>query len=316
MRIAVLDDWAGVARDHADWDALGEVTIFTDPIPAGDLAATLAPFEAVCVMRERTALTAGLIAALPRLRLIVTTGPRNAAIDVAAAKARGITVSTTRSRKTTTSELTLAMILHQMRGLGREAARFSAGGFQGAPGRDMADLRVGLIGLGTVGTQVATLARAFGAQVAAWSPNLTAARAAAGGVEFVPSLTDLAARSDVLSIHMVMSDRVAGLVSAEALAALPPGALVVNTSRAGLLDRAALFAWLERDRSAMAAIDVFEVEPPPADDPWRAAATRFGHRLLLTPHLGYATRATWDLFYAETAEAVAAFAAGDPIRTL
>lgn len=316
MRIAVLDDWAGVARDMADWDALAEVEIFTDPIPAADLARRLAPFEAVCLMRERTPFPATLIDALPKLRLIVTTGARNLSIDVEAARARGIVVSGTRSRKTSTSELTLALILHQSRRIGEESVRLVAGGFQGPPGRDLADLRVGLVGLGNVGSQVARLTGAFGSEVAAWSPHLTEARAAEGGAAFAPDLTALAARSDVLSLHMVLSKTTRGLVGARTFSALPPGALMVNTSRAGLLDRTALFDWLDRDSAARAAIDVFEDEPLPTDDPWREAQRRFGPRLLLTPHLGYVTEATWQLFYAETAEAVAAFRTGRPVRTL
>lgn len=316
MRIAVLDDWAGVARGMAAWETLGDVTIFTDPVPRDRLAETLAPFEAICLMRERTPFPREVIEALPRLRLLVTTGPRNAAIDLDAAKARGIVVSGTQSRKTSTSELTLALILHQLRGIGSEAARLAGGGFQGPPGRDLAALRVGIVGLGNIGRQVATLANAFGSEVAAWSPNLTEARAADAGVAAAPSLAALAARSDVLTIHMVLSETSRGLVGAEALARLPAGALVVNTSRAGLLEREGLFDWLDRDPEARAAIDVFETEPLPPADPWRGAAARFGDRLLLTPHLGYVTRATWQLFYEQTVEAVAAYQAGTPIRTL
>ena len=317
MRIAVLDDWAGVARDFAPWDALeAELRFFETPIPEAALADTLAPFDVICVMRERTPLPAALIESLPALKLIVTTGARNLAIDVAAAKARGVTVCGTQSRKTTTSELTLAMILHQGRRIGEESARLAGGGFQGAPGRDLADLAVGLVGLGNVGGQVAALCRAFGSTVRAWSPNLTDERAAEHGVERAVSLASLAERSDVLTIHMVLSARSEGLVGAAALAALPAEAVVVNTSRAGLLDRGALFDWMARDASARAAIDVFEAEPLPDDDPWRAAKTRFGERLLLTPHMGYVTRATWALFHEQTVEAIAAFAAGSPIREL
>ncbi len=317
MRIAVLDDWAGVARDCAPWDTLdAELRFFDAPIPPEALVDTLVPFDVVCLMRERTPFPAALIEALPALKLIVTSGPRNLSIDVAAAKACGVTVCGTQSRKTTTSELTLAMILHQARRIGDESARLAAGGFQGAPGRDLADLEVGLVGLGNIGVQVAALCRAFGSTVRAWSPNLTDDRAAEHGIERAPSLSALAGRSDVLSIHMVLSQRSAGLVGAEALAALPAGALVVNTSRAGLLDRAALFDWMERDDSARAAIDVFEAEPLPADDPWREAKARFGERLLLTPHLGYVTRATWRVFHEQSVGAIAAFAAGAPIREL
>ncbi|SNR67952.1 D-2-hydroxyacid dehydrogenase family protein [Puniceibacterium sediminis] len=317
MRIAVLDDWAGVAEKTADWAQLdGNVTFFKDPIKADRLVETLKPFQVVCVMRERTPFPAALIEALPNLKLIVTTGPRNASIDLAAAQARGVLVSATQSRKTTTSELTLAMMLHQTRRIGAETAQLSAGGFQGVPGRDLADLRIGLVGLGNVGRQVATLSHAFCAEVAAWSPNLTEGRAAEAGVSFAPTLEALAAQVDVLSIHMVLSERSSGIVDASALQALPKGALVINTSRAGLLDRDALFAWMDRDPSALAAIDVFEVEPLPPNDPWRQSKTRFGDRLMLTPHLGYVTQATWRVFYEQTVEAVAAFQKGCPIRTL
>ena len=317
MKIAVLDDWAGVARDYADWDSLGYVNVFTDPLAEGDLPDLLAPYEVICLMRERTPFPAKLIAALPNLRLLVTTGPRNASIDMDAAQAHGVTVCATESRKTSTAELTLTMVLHQMRGIGRETARLQGGGFQGAPGRDMTDLRIGLVGIGNIGKQVAALSRAFGiAQISAWSPNLTQQRADEAGVTFAPTVEELAATSDVLSIHMVMSHKVAGLVGASALASLPPSALVVNTSRAGLLDRDALFAWLAKDETAMAAIDVFEAEPLAAGDPWRAASKQFGDRLLLTPHLGYVTQATWRVFYTQTVDAVAAYQAGEPIRVL
>lgn len=317
MRIAVLDDWAGCAATMADWQSLGaDITFFREPIPEVLRAATLAPFQVLCVMRERTPLPGALLEQLPALRLIVTTGPRNLSIDLAAATALGITVCGTRSRKTSTAELTLTLMLAQSRGLPANTAALRAGGFQVAIGRDMADLRVGLVGLGQIGQQVAVLARAFGAQVTAWSPNLTPERAAEAGVRFAPDIAALAADSDVMSVHMVLSERTEGLVSAHALAALPPDALVVNTSRAGLLDRDALFDWLARNPAAQAAIDVFEREPPPPDDPWRAAAARFGDRLLLTPHLGYVSAATWRLFYSETVEAVAAWIAGHPVRVL
>ncbi|QFU08054.1 Glycerate dehydrogenase [Rhodobacteraceae bacterium THAF1] len=316
MKVAVLDDWSGTARQMADWSNAGDVTFFGEPIPAVALPQKLAPFDAICLMRERTAVTADLIAALPNLKLIVTTGPRNASIDIKAAQARGITVCGTQSRKTTTSELTLGMILTQCRGLVAESARIEAGGFQGPPGRDLADLRVGLVGLGNVGQQVATLAKAFGSTVSAWSPNLTQDRAAAAGVGYAQALTELAAQSDVLSIHMVMAEATRDLIGRAALAALPRGAIVVNTSRAGLLDRAALFDWLADDPTAQAAIDVFEAEPLAPDDPWRKARTRFGTRLLLTPHLGYATEATWRLFYTQTVEAIGAYRAGSPIRVI
>ncbi len=318
MKIAILDDWSDTALGMADWDSLGaDITVFTAPF--ADQAAVIAalqPFDVVCLMRERTAFPADVIAALPALRLIVTTGPRNLSIDMTAARARGVTVCGTRGRKTTTSELTLALMLAQSRCVIDEAARLAAGGFQGAPGRDLAGLRLGIVGLGSIGLQMAAIVRLLGMEVAAWSPNLTPDRCAAAGVTLAPSLTALAAGSDVMTLHMVLSDRTRGLISADAFAALPAGALFLNTSRAGLLDRDALFAWLRHDPTARAGIDVFEAEPLPADDPWRAALQEFGPRLLLTPHLGYVTDATWRLFYQDTVDAIAGFAAGTPIRLL
>lgn len=317
MKIAVLDDWAGTAADMADWGQLrAEVQFFRDPVPTGQLAAVLRPFDVVCVMRERTPLPGDLLSKLPNLRLIVTSGARNLSIDLAAAAARDIVVSGTRSRKTTTAELTLALILAQGRALAANGAALGQGGFQAVIGRDLADLRVGLVGLGQVGGQVARLLLAFGARVSGWSPNLTDTRAAELGVTRAPDLMALAAMSDVISLHLVLSDRTRGIIDARVLEALPKDALLVNTARAGLLDRDALFGWLDRNPKGQAAIDVFETEPLTADDPWRQAAARFGPRLLLTPHLGYATAATWRLFHAEMVEAIAAWAAGAPIRQL
>lgn len=316
MKIAVLDDWSGVAGEMADWRRLNaEITIFQAPLGA-DLVERLQPFEVICLMRERTPIPAEVINALPNLRLIVTTGPRNLSIDVAAARARGITVSGTRSRKTTTSELTLTLMLALSRRLLPEARGLAQGGWQGAPGRDLAGLRLGLVGLGNIGGQMAVLGRALGMEVSAWSPNLTPERAAPHGVTAAAGLIDLAAQSDVLSVHMVLSERSCGLIGHDAFAALPEGAIFLNTSRAGLIDRDALFAGLRAGRPAQAGIDVFEQEPLSVEDPWRLAAQEFGDRLLLTPHLGYVTATTWRLFYQDTVEAIAAFQSGAPIRTL
>ena len=316
MKIAVLDDWSGVAPKMADWDRLNaEITVFRAPL-GRDLVDRLAPFDVVCLMRERTPFPAAVIEALPNLKLIVTTGPRNLSIDTEAARARGIAVSGTRSRKTTTSELTLTLMLALSRRLLPEARGLAGGGWQGQPGRDLAGLRLGLVGLGNIGGQMAVLGRALGMEVAAWSPNLTPDRAEPHGVRAAESLEDLAAASDVMSVHMVLSDRSRGLVGQAAFEALPEGAIFLNTSRAGLVDRDALFAGLRAGRPAMAGIDVFETEPLPADAPWRRAGEEFGDRLLLTPHLGYVTETTWRLFYEDTVAAIEAFQAGTPIRTL
>ncbi|SDE76616.1 D-2-hydroxyacid dehydrogenase family protein [Ruegeria marina] len=316
MKIAVLDDWAGVAETMADWSRLkAEVTFFDQPL--GDaLVEAMQPFDVICLMRERTPFPRKVIEALPALRLIVTTGPRNLSIDVEAARARGIPVSGTRSRKTTTSELTLAMMLALSRRLIPEVGRLKGGGFQGQPGRDLAGLRLGLVGLGTIGAQMAEIGALLGMEVSAWSPNLTAERTEVLGVERAGSLVELAERSDVLSVHMVLSERSQGVVGAAAFEALPEGAIFLNTSRAGLVHREALFEGLRQRRPALAGIDVFETEPLPTSDAWRAALTEFGDRLLLTPHLGYVTEKTWQLFYQDTVEAIEAFVAGQPIRRL
>ena len=317
MKIAILDDYAGVALDYGDWSGLGDVTVFSDTLAPGPaLIERLAPFEVLCVMRERTPLPASVIRALPRLRLIVTSGPKNASIDLDAARDCGMTVCGTASRKTTTSELTLLMMLALNRRLIPEVAALRRGGWQAGLGRDMAGLRLGLVGLGTIGAQMASLGRALGMEVAAWSANLTDARAAEAGAIRAESLTALMAQSDVVSVHLVHSARTHHLIGAEGFAAMKPGAVFLNTSRAGIVDTAALIAGLHAGRPAMAGIDVFDREPLPADDPLHDAALQDQGRLLLTPHLGYTTEATFRLFYRETADAVRAFAAGSPVRVL
>jgi phosphoglycerate dehydrogenase-like enzyme len=318
MKIAVLDDYAGVALEMADWGALGaRVTVFRDTITdPRDLAARLRPFDVICLMRERTPVGAELIAALPDLKLIVTTGPRNASIDVAAARARGIVVSGTESRATQTAELAMLMILALNRRLVPEVSSLNAGGWQGGLGRDLAGLTLGLIGLGRLGGQMAALGRAFGMKIVAWSQNLTEARCAELGVERADSLPALMARSDVASVHLVLSERSEGLIGAEALAASKPGLVLVNTSRGPIVDTGALLAGLRAGRPAMAGIDVFDEEPLPADHPLRDAGLIAEGRLLLTPHLGYVTEATFRLFYTQTVEAIRAFAEHAPIRQL
>ena len=318
MRIAILDDWSESALSMANWDGLGaEITVFSEPFSSeAEAAAKLRGFDVLCLMRERTPFPASLIQALPNLRLIVTTGNRNLAIDINAARAQGVEVCGTRGRKTTTSELTLALLLNLSRRIIPEANRLNSGGFQGVPGRDLAGLRLGIVGLGSIGGQVAAMGKLLGMEVAAWSPNLNDDRCAEHGVTRAPSLKALAEGADVLTLHMVLSDRSRDLVTADVFAALPPGAIFLNTSRAGLMSREGLLAWLAQDPTAMAGIDVFETEPLPADDPWRKARATFGDRLLLTPHLGYVTDATWRLFYTDTVEAITAFRAAAPIRLL
>ncbi|MGB3281181.1 MAG: NAD(P)-dependent oxidoreductase, partial [Pseudorhodobacter sp.] len=264
----------------------------------------------------RTPLPAAILRALPNLRLVVTTGPRNASIDIAAARDCGITVCSTESSKTTTSELAVLMMLALNRRLIPEAAGLNAGGWQTGLGRDLAGLRLGLVGLGTIGAQMAGFGRAFGMEVSAWSSNLSQSRCDDLGVARAASLHRLMEVSDVVSVHLVLSDRTRGLMDAAAFAAMKPGAVFLNTSRAPIHDSAALLAGLRRGHPAMAGIDVFDTEPLPADDPLRDAELIDSGRLLLTPHLGYATEATFRLFYSQTVEAVRAFQSGAPIRVL
>lgn len=317
MKIAILDDYANQALSLADWTGLDDITVFQDTLtdPAA-LAARLFPFETLCVMRERTPLPASLLHALPNLRLVVTTGPRNASIDLAAAKNLGITVCSTESRKTTTSELAALMMLALNRRLIPEMTGLNEGGWQTGLGRDLAGLRLGLIGLGNIGAQMAAIGRAFGMQISAWSSNLSQSRCDDLGVARAGSLHALMEVSDVVSVHLVLSDRTRGLIDAAAFTAMKPGAVFLNTSRAQIHDSAALLAGLRRGHPAMAGIDVFDSEPLPADDPLRDAELTGSGRLLLTPHLGYTTEATFRLFYSQTAEAVRAFQSGMPIRVL
>ncbi|SHF24190.1 Phosphoglycerate dehydrogenase [Loktanella atrilutea] len=316
MKIAILDDYARAALRLADWDGLGAVTVFDDTVTGDALRARLQPFEVLCLMRERTPLDAALIAALPNLRLVVTTGPRNASIDLEAARAAGVTVCGTESRKTTTSELATLMMLALNRRLLPEVAALHGTGWQVGLGRDVAGLTLGLIGLGNIGAQMVTIGKALGMGVVAWSPNLTDARCAALGVGRMETLPALMARADVVSVHMVLSDHTRGLVGQAAFDAARQGQVFINTSRGPLVDTGALLDGLRAGRPAMAGLDVFDTEPLPQDDPLRDADLIASGRLLLTPHLGYTTEATFRLFYTQTVEAIRAFQAGTPIREL
>lgn len=317
MRIAILDDYQGVALSLADWQRLGaQVTVFRDPVSGAALVERLQPFEVICAMRERTPLPAAVIDALPNLRLIVTTGMRNASIDTAAAAARGVTVCGTASRATATAHLTMTLILAAMRGLIPEARSMRDGGWQAGLGRDLAGLTLGLVGLGNQGAAVAKLGQAFGMQVTAWSQNLTEARCAEVGVAKADSLAALLGTADVVSIHLVLSDRSRGLIGAAQMALMKPDALLVNTSRGPILDEAAVIPALRAGHPGMVALDVYGDEPMPATHPLRDTALIDSGRLLLTPHIGYAARQTLETMYAQTVECIAAWQAGSPVRVI
>lgn len=313
MRIAVLDDYQDVARNYADWDSLGaEVEIFTEPI-SGDaeaLAEALAGFDVVVAMRERTRFPAEVLAKLTDLRLLVSTGKRNAAIDVAAANAHGITVCGTGYVSYPTVEHTWALILAAARNVPAEEQRMRTGGWQRTVGTALYGKTLGLLGLGRLGGQVAAVGHAFGMRTIAWSQNLTQPRADEHGVRAV-SKDELFRESDVLSVHLVLSDRTRALVGAAELGSMKPTALLVNTSRGPIVDEDALLDALRERRIGCAAIDVYDTEPLPADHPLREQPNT-----VLTPHLGYVTDDTYEVFYGDAVEDIAAFTGGAPIRVM
>lgn len=249
LKIAVLDDYADVARSYADWPEGDSVTVFHDTLddPAA-LIARLAPFDVICVMRERTPLPAAVINALPDLRLIVTTGARNLSIDVAAAEARGITVCGTQSRGTTTAECVMALMLALTRRIVPEANSAAAGGWQTGMGRDLAGLTLGIAGYGRIGRMVATLARPFGVEVLAWSRSLTPEQAAAEGVGHAEDLDALLAGSDILSVHLILAEATRWLFGAREFALMRPDALFLNTSRGPIVQVAPLLDALREGR--------------------------------------------------------------------
>ncbi len=314
VRIAVLDDYQGVSAHYADWSSLpepAEVAVFQDHLDDEDAVADrLEPFEVLVAMRERTPFPRGLLDRLPNLRLLVTTGAKNASVDVAAAVERGVVVCGTGAHPSGTSELTWALILAVARHLPEEVGNVRGGGWQTTVGTDLAGKRLGVIGLGRLGTRVARVGQALEMDVVAWSQNLTDERAAEAGVRRVEE-DELLATSDVVTVHLQLSDRTRGLIGAPELALMKSSALLVNTSRAGIVDRAALVTALREGRIAGAGLDVFDVEPLPADDELRTLPT-----VLATPHLGYVTRRNYTGFFTEAVEDIAAFLAGDPVRRL
>jgi phosphoglycerate dehydrogenase-like enzyme len=314
FRVAILDDYQQVAGRMVDWAAAlpdAEVTSFADhQHREDDVAARLADFDAVVAMRERTPFRRSLLARLPRLRLLVTTGMRNAAIDLTAAAELGITVCGTAGSGSSTVELTWALILSLVRHVPAEDGSIRGGGWQRTVGTDLAGATLGVLGLGNLGGRVAAIGLAFGMEVIAWSQNLNAEAAAGLGARRVER-EELFRRSDVLTIHLVLSDRTRGLVGAPELALMKPTAYLVNTSRGPIVDEAALAEHLRAGRIAGAALDVYSVEPLPAGDPLRTLPDT-----VLTPHLGYVSERAYRTMYGDAAEDVAAFLAGRPVRVL
>lgn len=311
MRVVVLDDYQGVAASYADWASLdADVEFCSEPLAGAALTETLAGAEVVVAMRERTPFPSDVLERLPDLRLLVTTGMANASIDLEAARARGIVVCGTESPASATPELAWGLILSVLRSIPVEDANMRAGGWQTTVGGDLDGRRLGIVGLGRLGSRMAAIGRAFGMDVVAWSTNLDAARAAEAGATAVPK-EELFATSDVVTIHYKFSARSRGLIGAAELAAMKPSAILVNTSRGPIVDAAALLSALREGRIRGAGIDVYDDEPLAADHPLRSAP-----RTVLTPHLGYVTEGTYRVFYPQAVEDIAAWRAGAPIRVL
>ena len=304
-KIAVLDDYQGVALKMADWStvlARADVDVFSDHLDGADaVVERLLPYDVVCVMRERTPLRAETIERLPNLKLIASTGPRNASIDLKAAAARAIAVAHTGYFGSPTLELTWALILASARHIVAEAAAVRSGGWQHSIGDDLAGKTLGIIGLGNLGSQVAKIGLAFGMRVLAWSQNLTAEKAGAVGAALV-SKEELLRQADIVSVHLVLSDRTRALIGERELALMKPSARLVNTSRGPIVVEAALVAALKAGQIAGAAIDVYDVEPLPLDHPYRKI-----DNLLATPHIGYVSRSLYERFYGDTVSNILAW---------
>ena len=313
MKIALLDDWQENAHEFADWARVREghqLDIYHDTIEGDLLIQRLQDYDVLCLMRERTLFSAEVINALPNLKAIITSGMRNAAIDLDACKAREIIVSGTASPGHATAELAMTLIGAMARQIIPSANSMTQGGWQIGTGRDLRGATLGILGLGRLGGQVAALGKAFGMEVQAWSQNLTPERAAEQGVTYKDKEAFFAT-SDFISIHLKLSSRVTGLVGAEELAWMKPDACIVNTSRAPIIDETALIQALNTGKLGGAALDVYHHEPLPKDD-----ALRTTPNLILTPHIGYVTQETMRIFYAETLESLEAYLTGVPIRLL
>jgi len=298
IRIAILDDYQNVALEMADWSPLAgraEITVFNDHLSESDkVVERLRPFDVVCVMRERTPLPRSVIERLPNLKFIASTGPRNAAIDGEAATERGIVVAHTGYNPRSTIEMTWALILASARQVALENANVRVGGWQHTVGDSLHGKMLGVLGLGNIGSEVARIGIAFGMEVIAWSQNLTAEKAQASGARLVPK-EELFRSADILTIHLILSQRTRGLVGAAELQLMKPSARLINTSRGPIVDEPTLIEVLRQHRIAGAALDVFEIEPLAAEHPFRSL-----DNVLSTPHIGYVVKDLYTTFYDDT----------------
>jgi len=315
LRCAILDDYFNLALKVADWSKIEDrvdVTVFNQPFASQEEAASaLKDFEIVCAMRERTAFPRAMFDALPKLKLLITSGMRNAAIDMEAAKERQVVLCGTHWPRDPTAPLTMGLILELTRNIGRESARMHAGEpWQAFVGTEIEGKTLGVVGLGKLGAKVSGLAKAFGMNVIAWSPNLTPERCNEVGVTYATK-EELFATADIITIHVVLSQRSRGLVGAADLARMKPSSYLVNTARGPIVDEMALLETLKARKIAGAAVDVFSVEPLPVDHPFRKL-----DNLVLTPHLGYATKETFIAHYNQMVEGIDAWFKGEPLRRL
>ncbi len=315
VRAAVLDDYQNVSLKFADWSALAkdvDVKVFTSPI-GGDEAVikTLQGFAVVCMMRERTPFNRKVIEGLPELKLLITTGARNASIDLKACAERGITVCGTGGFGNPTAGIAFGLMLELTRRIGFENARMKAGeDWQVTIGQDLEGLTLGVLGLGKLGQRVAAIGKAFGMKVIAWSQNLTPEKAKEGGAAYVTK-EELLRQADILSIHVVLSDRSRGLIGPNDLGLMKKTAYLINTARAPIVDQTALLRALQDRKIAGAGLDVFEVEPLPVDHPFRKL-----DNVVLTPHLGYVSEQNYRKQYAEVVEDIRAWLDGKPVRVI
>jgi phosphoglycerate dehydrogenase-like enzyme len=315
LRCAILDDYQNVALSMADWSKVTndiDIQVFDKPLGSADaVVATLQGFGIVCAMRERTAFPRGVIERLPDLKLLITTCMRNASIDLAAARERGVVVCGTPAFGNGTAAIATGLMLDLARRISYENARLKGGAlWQTTIGLDLESMTLALLGLGRLGTRVAEIGRAFQMNIIAWSQNLTAERCREAGAEHVHR-DDLFRRADFLSIHLQLSERTRGLVGSRELALMKPTAFLINTSRGPIVEETALLAALREKRIAGAGLDVFDIEPLPIDHPFRTL-----DNVVLTPHLGYVTEQNYRTFFAGIVEDIRAFLDGKPARTL
>ena len=315
LRCAITDDYLNLSTRVADWSPLKErveLTVFKEPFASAEEAANaLKDFEIICAMRERTPFPAALFAALPRLKLLITSGMRNAAIDMDAAKQHDVVLCGTQWGRDPTAPLTMGIILELTRNIGRENARMHAGErLQRFVGIEIEGRTLGIVGLGKLGSKVAKLAHAFGMNVIAWSPNLTTERCKEVGVGYA-SKEELFSTADIVTVHVVLSQRSRGLVGRDDLARMKPTSYLVNTARGPIVDETALFEVLQQRKIAGAGIDVFSVEPLPVDHPFRKL-----DNVVLTPHLGYVTEEGFTNHYRQMVEGIGAWLNGEPVRRL